>query len=255
MPGLSLTDSHCHLDGFDDLGAILDESTADGVTQFVAMAQDRASMAAVLDLKHRHPGRVLAGLGVHPVYVTQHPPAEIDADLDFLAAHLGDADVVGETGLDYKWATDADQQVRQDEVLQRHFELAHAHGKPVNLHSRRCLRQVMERAIDFTRSSGLGAQLHWFTHSRKLVKQTNDAGVFVSVGPSVLDDQQVQTVALAIADDLLLLETDAPVPVGGRPGHPRRTRDVAEKLAALKGVSLGNLAALTEANHRRYMGC
>lgn len=254
MPGLGLTDSHCHLDEFDDPGAILDESAADEVTRLVAVAQDRTSMGAVLDLKSRYPGRVLAGLGVHPVCVTQRPAADTDADMEFLTAHLGDADVVGETGLDHKWATDAAQQARQDEVLQRHFDLAQAHEKPVNLHSRRCLRQVMERAIGFTRDTGLGAQLHWFTHSRKLVHRTNDAGVFVSVGPSILDDEQVQAVALAIADDLLLLETDAPVPVGGLPGHPRRTRCVAEKLAALKGVSLEALATLTAANHRRYLG-
>ena len=234
--------------------AILDASASEGVTRLVAMGQDRASMAAVLDLKARYPDRVLAGLGVHPVYVTQRPADEIDADLEYLADHLGDADVIGETGLDYKWATDAARQTRQDQVLHRQLDLARERGVPVNLHSRRCLRQVMERAIDFTRATGLGAQLHWFTHSRKLVRQTNDAGVYVSVGPSVLGDEQVQAVALAIADELLLLETDAPVPVGGQEGHPRRTREVAEKLAALKGVSLETLAALTEANHRRYLG-
>lgn len=249
-----IVDSHCHLDQFTDPAAVLDEAAAAGVLRLAAMAQDRASMAAVLQLGERDPDRVVAGLGVHPAYVTQRPAEEIDSDLEYLADHLAGADLVGEAGLDYKWATDADQRARQDEVLQRQLELARQHGKPVNLHSRRCLRQVMERAVDFTRATGLGAQLHWFTHSRKLIRQTNDAGVYVSVGPSVLVDEQVQAVALTIADELLLLETDAPVPIAGREGHPRHTREVAEKLAALKGVSLEELAALTAANYRRYLG-
>jgi len=251
---LSLADSHCHLDQFPDPGATLEEAAADGVAQVAAMGQDRDSMAAVLQLVERFPARVVAGLGVHPVYVTQRPTHQIDADLEYLADHLAGADLVGEAGLDYKWATDAAQQARQDQVLQRQFELADRYGKPVNLHSRRCLRQVMERAIAFTRATGLGAQLHWFTHSRKLLRQTNEAGVFVSVGPSVLTDEQVQGVAVAIADELLLLETDAPVPIAGREGHPRRTREVAGKLATLKGVSLEELGALTTANFRRYLG-
>lgn len=249
-----LVDSHCHLDQFADPGATLGEAAACGIAQVATMGQDRDSMAAALDLKARFPGRVVAGLGVHPVYVTQRPADQIDAALDYLADHLAAADLVGEAGLDYQWATDAAQQARQDQVLHRQFELAHQHGRPVNLHSRRCLRQVMERAITFTRATGLGAQLHWFTHSRKLIRQTNEAGVYVSVGPSLLVDEQVQAAAAAIADDLLLLETDAPVSIAGRQGHPRLIREVAAKLAALRGVSPEDLAAVTTANFRRYLG-
>ena len=71
-------------------------------------------MAAVLQLVARFPDRVAAGLGVHPAYVTQRPAHQIDADLEYLADHLAGADLVGEAGLDYKWATDAAQQARQD---------------------------------------------------------------------------------------------------------------------------------------------
>ncbi|MBI2505457.1 MAG: TatD family hydrolase [Candidatus Latescibacteria bacterium] len=131
--------------------------------------------------------------------------------------------------------------------------MAAAAAKPANFHSRRCPRQVMERAILFVRQTGLNAQLHWFTHSRKLIRQCNEAGIYVSVGPMVVDDPQTQEVALAIADDFLLIETDAPVPIGGQPNQPSRARAVAEKLAALKQRSLAEVAALTTANFRRYL--
>ena len=112
----------------------------------------------------------------------------------------------------------------------------------------------MERAIAFHRDTGLNAQLHWFTQSKKLVRICNDEGLYVSAGPSILHAEDAQSVAGAIADDLLLLETDAPVPIGGQPGYPQRTREVAEKLADIKGVSLEELAALTTANFARYLG-
>ncbi|MCC7261729.1 MAG: TatD family hydrolase [Candidatus Latescibacteria bacterium] len=249
-----LVDTHCHLDQLPDPATTLAEAAAQGITQVVAVSESADSMPSVLALALAHPGTVVAGLGLHPAWISQQPPEAVAAGLEFLAAHLPQARVLGEVGLDHQWATTPEEQAFQEEVLARQLALAAAAGKPINLHSRRCPRQVMERAIAFSRQTGLGAQLHWFTHSRKLIHQCNEAGVYVSVGPMVLADPQTQEVALAIADELLLLETDTPVPISGQPNHPARTRAVAEKLAALKGLSLEDLAALTTANFRRYLG-
>ena len=98
------------------------------------------------------------------------------------------------------------------------------------------------------------AQLHWFTHSKKLVRICNEEGIYVSVGPTAIHDEQTQGVACEIDRELLLLETDAPVPIGGVQGHPARVRAVAEKLAELRGLEMEELAALTAANAERYLG-
>jgi len=248
-----LVDTHCHLDELDDPDRAVAEAVAAGVSQLVAVTQDLDSMRAALDLKQRHPETVLAGLGIHPAVVVQTPRDAIEAGLQYLTDNLAQADELAEVGLDYKWAQDAAQQSLQDEVLERQLALAADLGKPISLHSRRSQRQVMERAVAYRRDTGLHAQLHWFTQSRKLIRICNDEGVFVSVGPTVIDDPQTQKVALTIADPLLLLETDAPIPIGGIPGHPSRTREVAEKLAELKGVSLAALAELTTGNFRRFL--
>lgn len=249
-----LVDTHCHLDQFADAAATIQEAADHGVDRIVAVSENPASMAAALALKRCHPDRVLAGLGLHPAWLTQATRLDIDAGLNFLQTHLAAADQVGEAGLDHKWATTPTQQALQDEILTAQFELAAAHGKPVNLHSRRCLRQTMERAITFRQKTGLNAQLHWFTQSKKLIRTCNEAGIYVSVGPTVLENSQTQEIALTIADNLLLLETDAPVPIGGSDGHPARTRQVAEKLTELKGWSLQELAERTNANFSRYLG-
>ena len=253
MTGPALTDTHCHLDQMENPAAVLQEAQAQGVTRVVAVSEAPPSMRAALALKKACGTQVLAGLGLHPAWIVQHGREEIDAGLEFLSSHLGEADEVGEVGLDHKWAETPAQQKWQEEVLAAQFDLAAAFGKPVNLHSRRCLRQVMERAIAFHQKTGLNAQLHWFTQSKKLVRICNQEGIYVSVGPTLLDDPQVQSVALAIADELLLLESDAPVPVGGHPGHPARVRAVAAQLAELKGCSLEAISALTGANFARYL--
>jgi len=230
------------------------EAADRGVERIVAVSENLRSMRAVLDLKERRGDRVMAGLGLHPAWIVQCGKEEIARSLEFLSDHLSAADELGEVGLDHKWAGTPDQQRWQETILEKQFALAADCGKPVNLHSRRCQRQVMERAIDFHRNTGLGAQLHWFTQSKKLVHVCNDEGIFISVGPAILHEERTQAVAAEIATDLILLETDAPVPIGGCPGHPCRAREVAEKLAELKGVPLPDIAALAEANFTRYLG-
>lgn len=243
-----LTDSHCHLDEFDDPAATLEAAATAGVTAVVAAAQDQSSMAKVLELKDRFPHSVKAALGVHPVRVVEQSGEETEEALELLAARLPIADELGEVGLDYKWADTPELKRLQSEVLDRQLELAQQCGKPACFHSRRSQRQVMERAVAFHRETGLNAQLHWFTQSKKLVRVCNEEGIYVSVGPTILRDEQASQVALTVADELLLLETDAPVGVGGVAGTPERAKTVAEKLAELRGVSLQTIASQTQRN-------
>ncbi len=245
-----LVDSHCHLDQFADADAVLAVAAQAGVGQIVAVSESTNSMRAVLALKQRYPDQVLAGLGLHPAWVTQATDTEIADGLALLAAHLPEADVLGEVGLDYKWAANPQQQAQQQDVLAQQLDLAAQCGKPINLHSRRAQRQTLAQAVEFRRRTQLNAQLHWFTQSKKLVRICRAERIYVSVGPSVLCDPQTQAVAAEIDRALLLLETDAPVPIGGVAGHPARVAAVAAKLAELIGFTQEEAAA----NWARYLG-
>ena len=245
-----LVDSHCHLDQFADADAVLAAAAQAGVEQVVAVSESADSMRTVLALKQQYPNQVLAGLGLHPAWITQATDAELADALVYLAAHLSEADVLGEVGLDYKWATSPEQQTQQQDVLAQQLDLAAQCGKPINLHSRRAQRQTLERAVEFRRHTKLNAQLHWFTQSKKLVRICRAESIYVSVGPSVLCDQQTQAVVAEIDRELLLLETDAPVPIGGAAGHPARVAAVAAKLAELIGFTEEEAAA----NWARYLG-
>lgn len=247
-----LVDTHCHLDQFDDAEAVLKAASEGGVSRVVAVSEDPESMRRVLELKQLHPTRVLAGLGLHPVWVVQNRDA-VQGGLQRLEEMLPEADELGEVGLDHKWATERSEQLFQEEVLERQLDMASRCAKPANFHARRCLRQALECAVAFRRDTGLNAQMHWFTQSRKLVRICNDEGIYVSVGPTVLSDEQTQRVALEISDELLLLETDAPVPVGGSSGHPLRVREVAECMARLRGLEVEEMAALCEQNFARFI--
>ncbi len=248
-----LADSHCHLDELPDPDAAVAAARAAGVERIVAVAQDLRSMQAVLRLRDRHPRTVLAALGIHPQRIPAMTEAELGAAFGFLERHLPEAAELGEVGLDHKWATSADEQDRQRRWLDRQLELAAACGKPINLHSRRALRATMEIAIAFQERHGLPAQLHWFTQSRKLVRLANEAGVMVSVGPSILDDERALAVACTVADDCLLLETDAPVPFGGESAQPSWIPRVRDRLASARGIEPAALASTVAANLARLL--
>jgi TatD DNase family protein len=248
-----LVDSHCHLDQLSQPAAVVETAAAVGVTTLVAVSENPDSINAVLQLRASYPGTVIAGLGLHPAWVVQQPREQVEAAIDQLKSAMGMADLLGEVGLDHKWAESVEQKLYQEEVLDRQLSIAARLEKPINLHSRRCQRQVMEKAVQYRRQSGQNAQLHWFTQSKKLIRVCNYEGIYVSVGPTVVDDQQAQAVACEISDELLLLESDAPVPVGERPGHPSRVREVAEVMARLKGCPLAEIARRTTDNFARYL--
>lgn len=211
-------------------------------------------MEKVLDLKARYPEFIRAGLGLHPAEAMHLSLEQIAAAYRFMENHLDEADMVGEIGLDYKYAETTEQKEFQARVLQDQLRLAERFRKGVNLHSRRALRETMEAAAAFAKSTGLPALLHWFTHSSKLIRQAAGHGIFVSAGPAVLYSKQTLETARAIPLDNLVLETDTPVPFGGVSARPHQVADVARALSEAQGVPLNDLARNTYANSLRLLG-
>ena len=227
---MSLIDAHCHPYALRDLEDAVFRARAAGVTQVVAVSEDYDSMEQTLRLRDTFPDFILPGLGIHPVTVSNMSSAEWKTALSFLKNHAGEASCIGEIGLDFKVAATERDKEKQREALRAQMEVAAEQRLPVNLHSRRALRQTMEEAIDFSRKTGLPALLHWFAHSKKLLKRTNAEHIFVSVGPSILFSEEALSLALAIDRRFLLIETDAPVSYGGKPASPAWAAEVAERL-------------------------
>ncbi len=229
---MSLIDAHCHLYGLRDAEDAVFHARAAGVTQIVAVSEDHDSMVQTLRLRDAFPDFILPGMGIHPVTVSSMSSAQWKTALSFLRNHAGEASCIGEIGLDFKVAVTERDQEKQREALRVQMEVAAEHRLPINLHSRRALRQTMEEAIDFHRDTGLPALLHWFAHSKKLLTRTNAEQIFVSVGPSVLFSAEALSLALSIDRRLLLIETDAPVPFGGKPASPAWAAEVADRVIA-----------------------
>ena len=248
-----IPDAHCHLDQVDDPGRAVEEAAAAGVGPILAVSMDAGSAEIVLRMRQRYPGQVLAGIGLHPSRVPELTSEQMEHELRRLEALLPGADFVGEVGLDHKDALEQRDRARQREALDRQLSWAASHRLPVNLHSRRADREVLEAAIAFRERTGLGCLMHWFTHSKKLSRVCAVNGIFISPGPSILDDPKSAEVAGSIPRSILLVETDSPVVYGAAgPARPAWARQVLIRLADLHGIDLELLEQSISSNFERY---
>ena len=251
---LTFPDVHCHLDQLPEPERAVEEALEGGVRPILAVGMDQVSSERVLDLRAKYPGQVLAAVGLHPSEVPGLDESELRSELDFVEKTLASADALGEVGLDFRDAADETQRARQRDVLQQQLAWAERLRKPVNVHCRRAEHDIVELAAAWAQRTGLGVNLHWFTHSEKLARACAESGVYISPGPSILHSEPQATVARAIAEDFLLLETDSPVEYEGDPARPVWARRVAERLAELRDIPLEDLAEILQNNFRRYLG-
>jgi Tat protein secretion system quality control protein TatD with DNase activity len=147
---MSLIDCHCHLYALDRIETAILRARDAGVTKAVVVSEDQPSMEQTLRLRDAFPEFVLPGLGIHPVNVFSMSPLEWERAFSFLKSHAHEASCIGEIGLDFKYATTEKEQEKQRKALHAQMEVAADNHLPINLHSRRALRQTMEEAIAFT---------------------------------------------------------------------------------------------------------
>lgn len=249
-----IPDAHCHLDEIDDPAGAVRAARAAGVGPILALGMDRISSTKTRALRDELGDLILLGVGIHPSCVPLWDEDRLEAEFAFVRERLPEADCLGEVGLDYKDAADAFQRDRQHAILDRQLALASEHRKPVSFHCRRAERPTVARAVEFRRATGLGINLHWFTHSGKLARKCGEAGVYISVGPSILWREDQAQVAAIIDPDHLLVETDCPVPFNDESARPAWAARVARRLAEVRGESLQALAARVARNFRRYLG-
>lgn len=255
-----LTDTHAHLDSRqlrDELPAVLDRAMAAGVTRVVAIGCDIPSSRACLELADTFP-QVWATVGVHPCYVTEVTEPDWLAQLETMAAHPRCV-ALGEMGLDYYhnppegWSV-ADYRLRQQSFFDAQLELAAKAGKNVVVHQRDrsgldCWRDIVKQVTPF--HGRVQAVFHcWILPWAEAAPVVAQGHLISFTGIATYPKApEVHEAAAAVPDGSFMLETDspyiAPVPHRGQRNEPAYVRHTAERIAALRGVSLEHLAAAT----------
>ena len=193
---------------------------------------------------------VYAGVGIHP----EEAFPMTSADDDRLAAWTQEKGVVaiGEIGLDYYWEKDQDKRLLQQEIFIRQLDLARQLHLPVCIHDREAHGDTI--AILKKEAKGLRGVLHCFSGSLEMAQEVLKLDWFLGVdGPLTYKNAaKLPEIVQALPLERLLVETDAPylapVPMRGKQNEPAFVRYVAEKVAALKGLSLEDVARQTTLN-------
>ncbi len=260
-------DSHCHLDApeFDpDRAAVVAAARAAGVRQLVVPAVAAAHFDTVIALA-AETGFAYA-LGLHPLYVGQAADADLDRLRDALVARRDDPRLVavGEIGLDH-FVPGLDRE-RQQRFYLAQLKLARDAGLPVILHVRRSADALL---AGLRRVPVAGGIAHAFNGSLQQARQFIAQGFCLGFGGAMTFDRalQIRQLAASVPDSAPVLETDAPdIPpqwlyrtaaeraAGARSRNtPAELPRVAQTLAALRGWSLADTAAITSANVRAVL--
>lgn len=261
-----LIDTHAHLD-FPDFHADLDQVIARaydaGVTEIVAMATRVKTSAGAIKVAEKFPN-VWACVGIHPLEVADAPPDAI-AQLRALADNPRVV-AVGEIGLDYHAldpSSTRTEETKQKQALlfRQQLELAADLGLNVVLHVRESFqKELWEDAlrIIWPFTGRLRAVFHCFKGTPEQVAQVVAMGHIVSFTGFVTYPEMPQIPATATQIDAgaFMLETDAPFqrppPDCEARCEPAFLREIAERIARLRGISVERLAAETTTNARLF---
>lgn len=257
MTGISLFDSHAHLDtikgGETELAALLDRVWAAGLKGIVAIAgaTKAGEYTDTLSISERD-SRIYVAAGIHP-----HAASSATLNgLDLLRRALDHLGVValGEIGLDYHYNHSAPADQRRAFVDQ--IKMAHKTNLPIVIHT----READDDTLSILRDEGasdVGGVVHCFSGGPDFARAVLDLGFYVSFSGIVTFPKatEVQEAAVLIPEDKILAETDSPflspVPFRGKVNEPHRVLHVVEKLAELRNTAPEKMGAFTVENTRR----
>jgi TatD DNase family protein len=257
-------DSHCHLDiaAFDiDRSEVIAKAWAGGVKGMLVPSIRPATWPALVAMSqaHSHQG-VRVALGVHPQVVPELSPSEIAAgQCDALVAAFAAQPpqlvlAVGECGLDGGTAN-MDLQV---ELFRQQIRAARALNLPLVVHVLRA-HHLAPKILKEERAIDVGGIMHSYSGGADLISVYQDLGLaFSFAGPvTYAGSRRPLAAAKAVAEELLLVETDAPdqapTPYRGQRSEPAHVAAVIEAIAAARGETASHIADVTTANARRIL--
>jgi TatD DNase family protein len=262
---LNLVDVHCHInfDEFDrDRALVIERAGVNGIKLILNPGIDIDTSKTALKCSEEYQ-QVFAAVGVHPnsaLSWTQNSLSE-------LKQLAGEEKVIaiGEIGLDY-YRNYAPRELQHSVFIQQ-LELAAELSLPVIIHNREASEDILyilqNWHKDLVESKSKLAvnpgEMHSFSGTLEFARALTSHNFKIGIaGPVTFRNSQIlQSVIRSLPLESLLLETDAPYlsphPFRGKRNEPANVRIVADKVAELKDISIGQVAkSTTEIAHKVF---
>ena len=251
-------DAHTHLDQYDqyapaEIPGILERARDAGVGYILLAGTTIASTERCIALAEAHP-MFYAGVGIHPMQADAPVDDAAYARLEALARDNPRVVCISEVGLDY--LPDSPDHGVQDQVFRAHIHLAKSLDLPIIFHSRESHPAVF-KVLREENAGRVGGAMHYFQGDLETARAAIDCGFFISLARPLTRLPELREVARQIPLEQIVLETDAyPQPFKKHRHNwtePRHLAEVAQCLAAVKGISVAEVAETTTANLSRLL--
>lgn len=246
-----IVDTHAHLYAtqFDeDRDEMMQRAAKNGVKQIFLPNIDHTSIDGMLAMEAKYPKNCYAMMGLHPCSVKENYKEELAIVESWLQKRKFCA--VGEIGMDFHWDTTFVKE--QEDAFRTQINWAKELDIPIVIHSRKSTDEIID-IVKEEKTDQLRGIFHCFGGTVEQAQSIIDLGFHLGIG-GVLTfkksglDKVLETIDLKH----LVLETDspylAPTPHRGKRNETAYTLLIAEKLAAVKGLSLEEVSAVTTAN-------
>jgi TatD DNase family protein len=208
----------------------------------------------MLMLEEKYPGKCIAMMGLHPCSVKADYLSELALVEAWLAKRQFSA--VGEIGLDYYW--DKTFAAEQKDAFSTQMQWALHYQLPVVIHTRNAMADTITAVREFA-DKGLKGIFHCFSGTIEDAEAITAMGFYLGIGGVLTyKNSGIDKVVEKIGIEHLVLETDAPylspVPFRGKRNESSYIKYVADKLAAIKNITVDEVAAITTANAEKIFG-
>ena len=200
-----LYDAHIHLSDTEyehDIPLILNHMKKLRV-KACCVSMDHTSSKKTLELGKKS-DFILPFIGMHP------EKAQDDSESIFKLIDENNEKIsgIGEIGLDRTYTNSDKEFVKQEQVFRTQLSYAEKFRKPVSIHSRKTLDEILEILPSYNVPTTL---LHWFDGNKKQLQKAMDLDCYVSFGPAMVYSKDKQVLLSKANKDKILVETDGPV--------------------------------------------
>ena len=278
-------DTHCHLNfkDFKDDGDEVIKRTLEGETAMILIGSEQKTNVRAVEYANKYESGVYSAIGLHPIHLEDFLVENHDENGDYkfvtkaedfdydnyynLGKNNSKVVAIGEVGLDYyHLPTDKDIneiKAKQKQVFEAQLLLAHNLGLPVIVHCREAHEDLLPILINFKNKYKADWKLgdrewgviHCFSGDAVLSEKYIKLGLMVSFTGLITFAKSWDELIKTLPLEKIMIETDspymAPVPYRGKRCEPLYVKEVARKIANLRGVDIGTVARATTDNAKR----
>lgn len=249
---LQLIDTHAHIYAveFDeDRDESIQRAREVGISKILMPNIDSESIDSMMEAEEKYE-ECVAMMGLHPCSVKADFQKDLYQVEDWLSKRKFIA--IGEIGVDLYW--DKEFQAQQLEAFNIQIDWAIKYDVPIAIHSRSSTDEVLS-VLEEKKNEKLRGVFHCFGGTLEEANRITSLGFKLGIGGvSTFKKSGMDLVLPDIELDHLILETDcpylAPVPYRGKRNEPSYISLVAERIASLQLLSVGEVSNRTSRTAR-----